>query len=224
MPADRAMTLVVAEKATQAFSAREALQVERDLLRLCVEVVNAEHGGAASSVDDRENAATTGWQDPPRTRTDLRTFLSNADHLSHPSQQRRGAAKLLLDVDGVEAIRASSTTAGTSCSLVEKPPLRSSVHCIGVRIALRSFSRRFSPIPISSPYRSTGGPGQREDQAVGEFQASLVSQHRRQPPAYPAAVDVHRGFGGELGEDSLSVSVRQTPRSSSSWFRRKSAH
>ena len=33
----------------------------------------------------------------------------------------------------------------------EKPPLRWSVHCIGVRTARRPGMSRFSPMPISSP-------------------------------------------------------------------------
>jgi hypothetical protein len=42
---------------------------------------------------------------------------------------------------------------------VEKPPLASHDHCIGVRTLSRSGSVKSSPMPISSPCRIIGVPG-----------------------------------------------------------------
>src|SRR5215211_5716397 len=97
--------LVVAVKAAQAVASGD-LEIEPDLARLIIEVVKAEHCGIPPGVEDRKHLAATGGQDPPITRTDLGAFLSNPDHLDHPPQQRRRAAKLLLDIDGVEGIGA----------------------------------------------------------------------------------------------------------------------
>ena len=161
---------------------------------------------------------------------DLGALPQRADQLLEPAQQRvrgRVAARATFDRRRGHCARGSDGRQ----SVAGSAPWRSrraagSSHCIGVRIASRPGRSRFSPMPISSPYRSTGVPGMRELQGVGQLDPPPVAaQHRRQPAPDPAAVDAHRlACGANAAKTSARCSSVSRLRSSSSWLRRKVAH
>jgi hypothetical protein len=71
------VTLAAAEQAEQSLAPREHLQIERNLSRRLIEVVETEHRGIAASVEHRENMTTTRGQDPPFARADFGALLPN---------------------------------------------------------------------------------------------------------------------------------------------------
>jgi len=72
---------------------------------------------------------------------------------------------------------------------VEKPPVGPSSHCIGVRMAVRPGNDWLSPIPISSPYLSTGVPGMENCSAYASSMCrrsprNIGASRRRTPRLY----------------------------------------
>ena len=92
---------------------------------------------------------------------DLVALAQRVQHPLEPAEHRVRLQALVGDVDVVEPEGTGLTTGRISRSggASENPPLAVPDHCIGVRIASRSGRARSSPMPISSPYRSTGVPG-----------------------------------------------------------------
>src|SRR4051794_24278540 len=66
------------------------LQAERDLARLCGEVVNAEERRAAPAVEDREHRLRPCRHDLPLAPADLGALLPESDHPRRPAQERIG--------------------------------------------------------------------------------------------------------------------------------------
>ena len=120
----------------------------------------------------------------------------------------------------------SSMTGMAGLSLLVKPPCGSVDHCIGVRAQLRSGSDEIVAhadlVAVADHRRAR----QREHQAVGELEPPAVAaEHRREPAANAAIVELHVLVGTEALEHRLSrCSLVSRPRSSSSWLRRNRPH
>ena len=76
-----------------------------------------------------------------RSAAEDRMLLAQRDHPLHPVEQRERRALLRLDVDrfvAVDRIHDRGKEQPSPDRQREKPPLRSLLHCIGVRTPLRS--------------------------------------------------------------------------------------
>jgi hypothetical protein len=61
------------------------------------------------------------------------------------------------------------------------------------------------------PVVEDGCPWQREHEAVGELETLALAEHRRQPPADAAVVQLHQLLGAEALEDRRPLLLRQPP-------------
>src|SRR3954449_4957532 len=168
--------------------------------RMSGEVVQADERGAAPDVLDGEHVRRTRRDDVPCPPADLGAGLAGSDQTARPAQQGRRIPPLLFDIDvggGVEAAldhRLYRALGAGEAALVAGRPLhrRADRHPLAQAEVLAH-----TDLVAVAQY---GGAGQREQQAVGQFDAPAVTEHRRQPAPDAAVVQLHRRLRAELAE------------------------
>src|SRR3954453_14154442 len=168
--------------------------------RMSGEVVEADERGAAPDVLDGEHVRGTCRDDVPCAPSDLGAGLAGPAQAAGPAQRGRRIPPLLFDVDvggGVEAAldhRLHRALGVREAALVAGRPLhrRADRHPLPQTQVLAP-----TDLVAIAQYRRAG---QREQQAVGQFDAPAVAEHRRQPAADAAVVQLHRRLGTELAE------------------------
>ena len=176
------------------------LEPEAHGLRGITEVVERDHGGFAELVAQYQDRWCVALQYLAVTPRELNAFLARADHARGPVHERVGVPPLRVHVDLAKAENAVVDDGHTVFFARVKPPFGSSVHCMGVRVASRSFSDRSSPMPISSPYWSIGVPG------------SAKSRLKAAPCAGGRCPASARGAGGYRGGRAASKARERKPR------------
>ena len=177
-------------------------EVERGLLRVVLGP-ELQAAGLAGQIVDEQGAAvrpvarcTRTWSGPTSSISWSPVPISS--HSRSACRVRSNQVSRLL---GVEALVGHvDPLAGEGAVLDQRGDERAGVgpekpapwvpsRCMGVRIASRSGRSRRSPMPISSPYRITGGAGHSELQAVGQLDPrrsppSIGASRRRMPRPY----------------------------------------